>query len=165
MRSMLRLVQFFALGTWVGAILYFSLVVAPGALRSFPHPDQASAFIAYSIGRLHADGIVLGIVYLVATMLAAKSARALGSAASICVELMVILSAISQYLVVARMETLRLEMGSVLATPPENPMRAAFERLHDASVWLEVVVLIAGIAALYLTARDSSTEKPADFPA
>jgi len=160
MRSMLRLVQFFALGTWVGAILYFSLVVAPGALRSFPHPDQASAFIAYSIGRLHADGIVLGIVYLVATMLAA-----LGSAASICVELMVILSAISQYLVVARMETLRLEMGSVLATPPENPMRAAFERLHDASVWLEVVVLIAGIAALYLTARDSSTEKPADFPA
>ena len=89
---------------------------------------------------------------------AAKSAGALGSPASICVMLMVILTAISQYLVVARMETLRLEMGSVWATPPEHPMRVAFERFHGVSLWLEVIVLLAGITALYLRAR----ETPAD---
>jgi uncharacterized protein DUF4149 len=158
MRSTLRLLQFFALGTWVGAILYFSLVVAPGAFRTLANPDQASALIGYSIGRLHLAGIVLGLVFLVAAMLDAKSLRALGSGAAICVMLMVALTAISQYLVVARMETLRLEMGSVFATPPENPMRVAFDHLHDASVWLEVVVLIAGVAALYLTARDASRD-------
>jgi hypothetical protein len=156
MRSGYRLLQFFALGTWVGAILYFSLVVAPGAMRTLDNPDLASALIGYSIGRLHVAGIVLGLIYLMAAMLGAKSVRALGSGASICVALMVILTAISQYLVVAKMETLRLEMGSVWATPPEHPMRVAFERLHGVSFWLEVIVLLAGIAALYLTARETS---------
>jgi hypothetical protein len=161
MRSTARLLQFFALGTWVGSILYFSLVVAPGAFRTLPNPDQAAALIGYSIGHLHVAGIVLGVIYLVAAMLGAKSVRALGSSASICVLLMVILTAISQYLVVARMETLRLEMGSVWGTPPEHPMRIAFDRLHGVSFWLEVIVLLAGIAALYLTARDTSHDAAA----
>src|ERR1700683_2750424 len=117
MHSALRFLQFFALGTWVGAILYFSFVVAPGAFRTLSNLDQAGALVGYLIGRLHLAGIVLGVIYLVAAMLAAHSARALGSAASVCVALMVILTAISQYLVVARMETLRFEMGSVQATP------------------------------------------------
>jgi hypothetical protein len=161
MRSTARLLQFFALGTWVGSILYFSLVVAPGAFRTLPNPDQAAALIGYSIGQLHVAGIVLGVISLVAAMLGAKSVRALGSSASICVFLMVILTAISQYTVVARMETLRLEMGSVWATPPEHPMRIAFDRLHGVSFWLEVIVLLSGIAALYLTARDTSHDAAA----
>ena len=160
MRSTLRLFEFFALGTWVGSILYFSLVVAPGAFRTLPNPDQATALIGFSIGRLHMAGLVLGVVYLAAAVLAAKSLRALGSAASICVLLMVALTAISQFVVVARMETLRLEMGSVMATPPEQPMRVAFEGFHEASVWMEIVVVLAGIAALYLTARDTSHDAP-----
>jgi hypothetical protein len=148
--------QFFALGTWVGAILYFSFVVAPGAFRTLSNLDQAGALVGYLIGRLHLVGIVLGVIYLVAAMLAANSPRALGSGAAMCVALMVILTAISQYLVVARMEMLRFEMGSVQATPLDSPMRVAFDRLHGVSVRLEVVVLLAGFVALYLTARKTS---------
>jgi hypothetical protein len=118
--------------------------------------DQAGALVGYLIGRLHLVGIVLGVIYLVAAMLAANSPRALGSGAAMCVALMVILTAISQYLVVARMEMLRFEMGSVQATPLDSPMRVAFDRLHGVSVRLEVVVLLAGFVALYLTARKTS---------
>jgi hypothetical protein len=156
MHSALRFLQFFALGTWVGAILYFSFVVAPGAFRTLPNLDQAGALVGYLIGRLHIAGIVLGVVYLVAAMLAANSARALGSGAAMCVALMVILTTISQYFVVARMDALRLEMGSVQATPLDSPMRAAFDRLHGVSVWMDVIVLLAGVAALYLMARKTS---------
>jgi hypothetical protein len=156
MHSALRFLQFFALGTWVGAILYFSFVVAPGAFRTLSNLDQAGALVGYLIGRLHLVGIVLGVIYLVAAMLAANSPRALGSGAAMCVALMVILTAISQYLVVARMEMLRFEMGSVQATPLDSPMRVAFDRLHGVSVRLEVVVLLAGFVALYLTARKTS---------
>jgi uncharacterized membrane protein len=156
MHSALRFLQFFALGTWVGAILYFSFVVAPGAFRTLSNLDQAGALVGYLIGRLHLAGIVLGVIYLVAAMLAANSPRALGSGAAMCVALMVILTAISQYLVVARMEMLRFEMGSVQATPLDSPMRVAFDRLHGVSVRLEVVVLLAGFVALYLTARKTS---------
>jgi hypothetical protein len=68
---------------------------------------------------------------------------------------MVILTAISQYGVVARMEALRFEMGSVQATPLDSPLRMAFDRLHGVSVWMEGIVLLAGLVALYLTARNA----------
>jgi hypothetical protein len=45
-------------------------------------------------------------------------------------------------------------MGSVDATPAGNPLRVAFDRLHQYSVWLESAVLFSGLAALFLTARE-----------
>jgi len=51
------------------------------------------------------------------------------------------------------MDALRLQMGSVAATAAGNPVRVAFDRLHQYSVWLESAVLFSGLAALFLTAR------------
>jgi hypothetical protein len=60
---------------------------------------------------------------------------------------------VSQYGVIARMDALRLQMGSVDTTPAGNPLRMAFDRLHQYSVRLESAVLLSGLAALFLTAR------------
>jgi hypothetical protein len=60
---------------------------------------------------------------------------------------------LSQYGVIARMDVLRAQMGSVAATPAENPLRSSFDRLHQYSVWLESIVLLSGLTALFLTAR------------
>jgi hypothetical protein len=53
------------------------------------------------------------------------------------------------------MEALRYEMGSVQATPLDSPLRMAFDRLHGVSVWMEGIVLLAGLVALHLTARNA----------
>jgi hypothetical protein len=151
--STLRSLQFFTLGTWVGGILYFSVIVAPGAFRTLANPDEAGAMVGYSLSRLHIAGIALGLVYLLATLLLGKSAGVLARPASLLVFLMIALTAISQFRVVAKMEMLRLESGSIFATPPGSPIRVAFDRLHTFSVWIEGIVVIAGVAALYLTAR------------
>jgi hypothetical protein len=55
------------------------------------------------------------------------------------------------------MDALRGQMGSVAATPADNPQRAEFDRLHGVSVKLEGAVLLVGIAALFLTIRSKST--------
>ncbi len=153
MTSTLRSLQFFTLGTWVGTILYFSMVIAPGVFRTVANPDEASAMIGYSLSRLHIAGIALGLAYLLATMLLGKSGGVLARPASLLVFLMIALTAVSQFRVVAKMQMLRLESGSIFATPPDSPIRVAFGRLHTFSVWIEGVVVIAGVAALYLTAR------------
>jgi hypothetical protein len=44
-------------------------------------------------------------------------------------------------------------MVSVDATPPENPVRAEFDRLHKISVRLEGSTLLLGLVALFLTAH------------
>jgi uncharacterized membrane protein len=53
MSSVLRFVQVFALGTWLGAIIYLSFVVAPGAFATLGSRDQAGAFVGMALGRLH----------------------------------------------------------------------------------------------------------------
>ena len=82
-----------------------------------------------------------------------KSMAALARPAALLVFVMIVCTMVSQYGVIARMDVLKLQMGSVDATPAGNPLRMAFDRLHQYSVWLESAVLLSGLAALFLTAR------------
>lgn len=153
MAATLRFLQFLSLGCWVGAILFFSFVVAQGAFSVLPTADLAGALVGYTLGRLHIIGIVAGCVYLISTAALEKSVGALARPAAVLVFVMVVCTALSQYGVIARMDVLRAQMVSVAATPAGNPLRASFDRLHQYSVWLESVVLLSGLAALFLTAR------------
>ncbi len=157
MAATLRFLQFFSLGTWVGNILYFSFVVAPGAFSVLPTNDLAGNLVNYSLARLHLIGIVAGVIYLAAGAVAGKSVAALAEPAAILVFVMVVLTMASQYGVIPRMEALRLQMGSVDATPAGNPLRVTFDRLHQYSVWLESAVLLSGLVSLFLTARQKSS--------
>jgi hypothetical protein len=98
-------------------------------------------------------GIIAGVIYLLATAAAERSIGALAQPAALLVFAMIVLTVVSQYGVIAQMDGLRLQMGSVQSTAAGNPLRAAFDRLHQYSVWLESAVLLAGLVALFFTAR------------
>jgi hypothetical protein len=152
----LRFLQVFALGTWVGSILFFSFVVTQGAFSVLPNADLAGALVGYTLGRLHIIGIVAGVVYLLATVAAERSIGALAHPAALLVFVMIVCTMVSQYGVIARMDELRVQMGSVEATAA-NPLRATFDRLHQYSVWIESAVLLSGLIALFLTVRRKSS--------
>src|ERR1700683_3005 len=156
MTNILRFVQVFALGAWVGSIFYFSAAVAPGAFRVLSNPDQAGALVQFTLGRLHTLGVVAAVLYLFASGGLAQSFRGVVRPAAIGVVLMLLLTVASQNFVTPRMRALRTEMGSVAATPSSDPLRQEFDRLHGISVKLEGAVLLIGFAALFLTVRESS---------
>ncbi|MGA6956196.1 MAG: hypothetical protein WBY73_13855, partial [Candidatus Acidiferrales bacterium] len=60
------------------------------------------------------------------------------------------------HVVIRRMSALRRQMVSVVATPPDNPLRVEFDRLHGVSVRLEGAVLLIGLVAFFLTVRGFS---------
>jgi uncharacterized membrane protein len=153
MNSVLRFVQVFALGTWVGSIIYLSFVVAPGAFGVLQSRDQAGLMVGYSLARLHYLGMVAAVLYLVAGFALAPSLRTFAQPAMLGVILMFALTGVSQTRVTPRLAKLRTEMVSVDATPKDNPLRVGFDRLHQVSVRIEVVVLLIGIAAVFLTVR------------
>lgn len=154
MNSFLKFVQVFALGTWVGSIIYLSFVVAPGAFATLKSRDQAGLMVAYSLSQLHLLGLIAAVLYIVAAFVLVRSMKDLMQPAFIGVVLMALLTIFSQARVTSRMHLLRTEMVSVDATPPESPLRVEFDRLHQLSVRLEVAVLLVGIAALFFTVRD-----------
>lgn len=156
MTTLVRFLQFFTLGIWIGAIIYFAAIVAPAAF-SVLTADQAGALVGLTLGRLHLMGIVAGVIYLLVTAIWARSAAALLRPAPLLVLVMVVLTFISQFWVSGTMDALRAQMGSVAATPATNNLRASFDRLHRISVNLELAVLIAGLLALVFTSRIPKT--------
>jgi hypothetical protein len=148
----LRFLQFLSLGCWLGSIVFF-IVFTQGIFSVMPTKDLAGVVVGYSLARLHILGLVAGCVYLIATASVEKSVAALARPAALLVFVMILATMASQYGVIARMDSLRVQMGSVDATAAGDPLRAAFDRLHQYSVWLESLVLFSGLAALFLTAR------------
>ena len=153
MTNVLRFLQVFALGTWVGSIIYFSAVVAQAAFRVLASTDEAGRLVGFTLGGLHYLGVIAAVIYLVASVALARSFRGLAQPAAIGVILMLLLTLASQRIVIPRMDALRARMGSVEQTPSSNPLRAEFNRLHGISVKLEGGVLLIGLAALFLTVR------------
>ncbi|MGH9699108.1 MAG: DUF4149 domain-containing protein [Candidatus Acidiferrales bacterium] len=153
MTSILRFVQVFALGTWVGSIIYFIAAVAPAAFGVLASRDDAGAVVGYALTRLHHLGVIAAVIYLLATVALAKSAKGLWQPAALLVILMLVLTVVSQHAVRPRMSALKTQMGSVESTPRDNPLHVKFDELHAISVKLEGAVLLFGIAALFLTVR------------
>jgi uncharacterized membrane protein len=156
MSNILRFVQVFALGTWVGSIFYFSAAVAPAAFRVLQSQDQSGLLVEFTLRRLHTLGLVAGVAFLFASATLAMAASGSGKSLllpSIGVAVMLILTIISQHVVIRRMMHLRRQMVSVAATPPDNPLRVEFDHLHRVSVQLEGATLLIGFASLFLTVR------------
>ncbi len=156
MAATLRFLQIFSLGTWVGSIVFF-IVFTQGIFPVMNNNDLTGAIVGYSLGRLHMMGIVAGVVYLLSIAVKERSIGALAHPAALLVFVMIVCTMVSQYGVIARMDMLKLQMGSIEATPAGSPLRIAFDRLHQYSVWLESVVLFSGLAALFLTARQKAS--------
>ena len=150
----LRTLEFLSLSLWLGSDVFVSLILAPGAFRLLASRDQAGAIVGFSLSRMHGLGIVCGLVLLAARLLRMRALATLAAPAALCVALMILLTAISQFTVSARMAGLRVQMGSIQATAADSPLLAEFSRLHRISVSLESGVLLAGIAAMYLMVRE-----------
>jgi len=153
MSNVLQFLRVFALGTWVGSIVYFVSVVTRGAFAVLTR-DQAGLLVGFTISGMHQLGIIATVVYLVATLGLGRSLHSLVQPAAIGVVLMLLLTLYSQKLVLPPMAVLRTEMGSVDSTPATDPKRAEFDKLHAISVRLESGVLLIGLAALFLTVAE-----------
>src|ERR1700733_11402374 len=156
MNSVLRFLQVFGLGTWVGAIIYLSFVVAPGAFGILQSRDQAGLMVGDSLARLHYLGMIAAVLYVLTGLALGPSLKTFLQPAMLGVVLMFLLTVVSQTQVTPRLAELRTEMVSVDATPKDNGLRLEFDRLHKTSVRIEVAVLLIGVAALFLTLRNAS---------
>ena len=154
MTNALRFVRVFALGAWVGAIIYFAAVVTQGAFAVLPNRDMAGLLVGYTLVGLHLMGLIAAVVFVGASVAIAKSLRAFVEPAMIGVILMAVLTVASQGYVMPKMAMLRTQMASVEATPGNDPRRIEFDRLHGISVDLEVGVLLIGLASLFLAAKE-----------
>jgi hypothetical protein len=155
MQTTFRGIEFLCVGLWLGADTFLSFVMAPGAFLLLGNRDAAGLLVGYTLTRLHFAGIFLGVLFLLARLARTRDFASFTTAAAVCVVLMVLLTAASQFTVSNRMERLKKEMVSVQNTPESDPRRVEFDRLHHGSVAYEGAVLLLGFAAMFLLVRET----------
>jgi len=156
MQTLLRTIEFLALGLWLGADAFLSFAVAPGAFAILGSRDSAGMIVGFSLARLHFAGIFLGLIFLAARLLRTHSFASFTSPAALCIVFMVLLTAASQFTISNRMQNLKKEMVSVQNTPENDPRRIHFNHLHHVSVGYESAVLLLSFAAMFLLVREFS---------
>jgi uncharacterized membrane protein len=154
MQTFLRTIEVLSLSLWLGGDAFLSFVVAPGAFAILGSRDAAGLMVGFALARLHFAGIFLGVLFVVARLLRTHDFASVTTPAALCVVLMVLLTAVSQFTVSRRMEGLKKEMVSVQNTPEDDPRRIEFNTLHHRSVAFETGVLLLGLAGMYLLVRE-----------
>ena len=150
-----------ALSAWLGGALLVATVVAPAAFAVLPTRTLAGALVGRVLPVLFYSGAVLGVLAALAGRAATPSlGRVIAGAA------MAATCLAAQWVVAPRIERVRTEAARPIdELAVGDPRRAAFGRLHGASVVLLGVAGIAAAAALVLTLRVSRLASTRHGPA
>jgi uncharacterized membrane protein len=154
--SFLRFLMLLSLVCWIGGLIFFAFVVAPTAFSVLPTSHLAGNVVGRSLGKLHWIGLISGIVFLVSSLLYSRFTDGTAHVFAprhVLLCLMLALTLISQFGIIPRMDALRASLGEVGSVPMDNPERVQFDALHVWSTRVEGAVLLLGLVAVYLTAK------------
>jgi len=160
--NFLRFLTLLAISVWLGALTFFP-VVAAIAFAALPSAHLAGLVVRSSLVQLHWVGFVCGAVFLACSLICDRIMRGRAHAISLSnflIALMLALTAISQFRIIPRMETLRAAAGPISLLAPRDPIRIQFESLHLWSMRVEGTVIVLGIILLYLTSRRLASARP-----
>ncbi len=158
--QVLRFLMLLSLVVWIGSFIFFAFVVAPTVFSVLPTHDLAGRVVNRSLTALHWMGLVSGIVFLIAS--AWYSRLNLGTAQPfacrhILIVLMLALTLVSMFVIGAKMNALRADMGIIDNVPISDSRRVEFNQLHQWSTRLESGVFIMGLVVLFLTGKALSS--------
>ncbi len=153
--SILRFLMILSLVVWIGGIIFFA-VTAQTAFSVLPSRHLAGSVVGTALGKLHWMGLISGIIYLVSSIIYSRlrtgSTNLLGGP-HVIVLFMLVLLVVSQWIITPRMHALRASIGEIDNVPPSDPARVQFNKLHVWSEQVEKAVLLLGLVAIFLTAR------------
>jgi Domain of unknown function (DUF4149) len=133
------------LAAWIGATLYFSVVVTRAAFAVLPSRTMAGALVGQTLPVLFDSGMLIGAILVGAALLSpARAARTASLAGGLSI---VALTAFARFVILTRIARLRLSMPAVLdSLAVDDPVRRAFGRLHAMSVGALGLAMLIGIA-------------------
>jgi hypothetical protein len=153
--SFLRFLMLLSLIVWLGGVIFFP-VVAQTSFSVLPTRHLAGSVVGRSLGILHWMGMISAVVFLASSLLLSRLSNGEAqwfAARNVLICMMLLLTLISQFGIIPRMDAIRASIGEIDAAPIDSPARVQFDGLHHWSTRIEGGVLLLGLALAYLTAR------------
>ena len=141
------------LSLWLGAMAFFSFVVAPAAFAALPQQQLAGALVSRTLGALEIIGIIIGALLMLILIFSRERACDASLYELIALALMTVSTVVSHFVVSKQMHEMRLNFGEIALLAANDPTRIAFDRLHQYSVWLMSFNIIAAVVLIVYLAR------------
>ena len=146
----MRSLRIIAIALWLGAIVYFAAAVAPNVFAVLTPQIGGRALagdiVSHALALLHYFGFGCALIFLLLGM------RRLTSAGNAFVLVMLVLTGVSQFVIMPRMHALRAR-GGIESVAPGDPARRDFDFLHKLSTTSEGIILLLGIGTLVIESR------------
>jgi Domain of unknown function (DUF4149) len=159
--NFLRFLMLLTLAVWLGALIFFP-VVAQTSFTALPSAHLAGLVVRGSLLKLHWMGLGCGVVFLASSLLYNREmlgrTRTL-SLSHMFIACMLALTALSQFAIIPKMDTLLVPAVGINSLPPGDPARILFDSLHAWSTRVEGAVLVLGIVVLYLVSRQFASSR------
>ena len=140
-----------ALAVWVGAVVFFSLVVAPGMFAALPR-ETAGTALGVLFPRYYALGVVVGAVTVgAAALLWRRQGGRAWAAINVMSALMLAATLYAGAVVEPRARALRPLLHAEQHADPAT--QTEFDRLHHLAVELNGAVLLLGIVTICVAAN------------
>jgi len=164
---MLNNLRLFLIAGWLGAAIFFSSVVAPGAfyvLRTFGLANQsevAGALVSHTLHVINLIGLIVSVSVIVLTLALKNTlARRRFSLQIILMMILGIATTIGEWVIGARMRELRAGFrGPIDQVPADDAGRIAFAALHGYSVVALSVAMIAALIAFLVISKRALPER------
>src|SRR5215510_3440864 len=110
---MLVKIRLALLSLWLGAMAFFSFVVAPSAFAVLPQQQLAGALVSKTLGALEIIGIIFGAMLILIRIFSRERSGKASFYELIALLLMTISMLVSHFIVSRRMHQMRAKFGEI----------------------------------------------------
>lgn len=143
------------LAAWLGASLYFTVVVTRAAFAVLPTRTLAGALVGETLPALFDAGMFVGVVLVAAALMSPVSAVRTVSLTGGAV--IAALCALARFVILARIARLRLTLPAAIdSLALTDPARRSFGQLHALSVGALGMAMLTGIVVAVVLAHSLS---------
>jgi hypothetical protein len=151
-------IRLLLLGLWLGAAVFFSFGVAPSAFALLPTRESAGALVSRSLLIVNLSGLIIGLILLASAFVKSVGANLfLLWTERVLLIVVPAACAVGLFLGALWLPSVKAQMGRPIdEVALDDPLRLQFNNLHEYSVWVLVVAMIAALIAFLLIAGKTS---------
>lgn len=151
-------------GLWLGSAVLF-VGVAQSAFSIIPARDLAGAMVSRTLALVNIAGLIIGLIVFALSVLDRKSTHRKTLWLERGLALILLLScAIGQFVIALWMSYLRGLMGRPIdEVAPTDPLRVQFNSLHQYSVWVLMVGMVAALLLFFVSEKLKRTSETSNI--
>jgi Domain of unknown function (DUF4149) len=151
-------IRLLLIALWLGAAMFFSFSLAPSAFGVLPSREMAGSVVSANLSVINYAGLIIGVIVLLSSFISAKGV--VGWIERVLLLIFTIACAIGQFVISYQLSQIRSQVGRPMEElSTGEPLRIAFDSLHQYSVWVLVTAMIVALVSFFLISKTPKAQQ------